>query len=126
MLTDKSRVNVLWCEAEIVRQRRDLGAGPDPKTTTTKTQRIMRRVDFDIAAEAAQATGVDLQPAEEVVRTNRHLLTTPGVLGIWAGARASEPYVMVAIKEDRTNGLRQTIPDSIDGVNVYYLEGVFS
>jgi hypothetical protein len=85
----------------------------------------MRRVNFDIAAEAVRGAGVDLDSAEEVIRTNRHLLlSTPGVLGIWAGARATESYIMIAIQEDRTSGLSQTIPDSIEGVNVYYVEGI--
>jgi hypothetical protein len=73
--TDRPGVDAFRCGAEIVQQRRDLDAEPDPKTTTTKTQRIMRRVDFDIATGAVQGAGVDLDSAEEVIRTNRHLLT---------------------------------------------------
>lgn len=86
----------------------------------------MRRVDFDIAGEAVRGADVNLDGAEEVIRRNRHLLGMLGVVGIWAGARASEPYIMLAIQEGRMSDLSKTIPDSIDGVKVYYVEGILN
>jgi hypothetical protein len=49
--------------------------------------------------------------------------TAPGVLGMWVGARASRPYIMLAVNENHGEELREAIPDSLDGINVYYLEG---
>ena len=44
--TDRPVLTRLGVGPKIAQQRRDLDAEPDPKATTTKTQRIMRRVDF--------------------------------------------------------------------------------
>ena len=83
----------------------------------------MKPANFDIATEAVRGGEVDLKPAEKVISTIQHLRRTPGVLGIWAGARASEPYVMLAINGERSRRLSRMIPDSIGGVNIYYVEG---
>jgi len=84
----------------------------------------LRKTDFDVATAAIQDAGrSDLHHARRVMERNRHILQTDGVVGMWVGARASRPYIMLAVLENRGNQLRDVIPDSVDGVNVYYVEG---
>jgi hypothetical protein len=84
----------------------------------------MRKVDFDLAAGASSgAPARDLRNAARVMERNRLLLQAPGVVGLWVGAQASKPYIIVAISQDSGDELRDAIPDSLDGVNVYYIEG---
>jgi hypothetical protein len=83
----------------------------------------MKKVDFDVAAGAVEALNTDLSVAERVLRANEDVLTSPGVVGVWVGARGSEPYIMVAVEGDKSTRLRRTIPDSMGGVSIYYVEG---
>jgi hypothetical protein len=53
-----------------------------------------------------QGRDVDLKPAQKVINTNPDLLHMPGVLGVWAGARASQPYVMLAVNQEGSSGQR--------------------
>jgi hypothetical protein len=86
--------------------------------------KAMRKVDFDLAAGAIPgAPASDIHSAARVMERNRRLLQAPGVVGIWVGARASKPYIILAVSQDRGDELRDAIPDSLDGVNVYYIEG---
>jgi hypothetical protein len=87
----------------------------------------MRRTDFDVATAAVEDAGQsDLHRAASILERNRHLLQADGVVGMWVGARASEPYIMLAVRQDRGDHLRSVIPDSVDGVSVYYIEGMLS
>ena len=81
----------------------------------------MKRANFDLATAASGES--DLRTAKRVLRDNGHLLQRPGVIGVWVGARFSEQYIMVAINQERIARLSMAIPDSIDGVKVYFVEG---
>ena len=81
----------------------------------------MKKVDFNIAASAKSST--DIRVAARVMKKNRRLLSSPDIFGVWVGARASEPYIMLGIKPGRSADLSDAIPDSIEGVTVYYVEG---
>ncbi len=84
----------------------------------------MRKTDFDVVTAAIQDAGrSDLHYAQRVMERNRHILQADGVVGMWVGARSSTPYIMLAVMENRGNLLRDVIPDSVDGVSVYYVEG---
>ena len=87
----------------------------------------MRKTDFDVATAAIEDAGrSDLHHAASVMERNRHRLQADGVVGMWVGARASRPYIMIAVRQDRGDQLRSVIPDSVDGVSVYYIEGTLS
>jgi hypothetical protein len=81
----------------------------------------MKRVNFDI--KASTKTGTDIRTAARVMQKNRRLLSAPDIFAVWVGARASEPYIMLGIKPGRGSRLSKVIPDSIEGVNVYFMEG---
>jgi hypothetical protein len=84
----------------------------------------MRKADFNLAAAAIEGVrSGDLRNAQRVLKRNRHILQAPGVLGMWVGAQASRPYIMVAIQENQGEEIRKAIADSLDGINAYYLEG---
>jgi hypothetical protein len=84
----------------------------------------LRKTDFDVVKAAIQDEGrSDLHHAQRVMEKNRHILQADGVVGMWVGARASKPYIMVAVMEHRGRQLQAVIPDSVDGVSVYYVEG---
>lgn len=82
----------------------------------------MKKVDFDVEAGALQAVKTDLSAAQRVLERNEAILSRPGVVGVWIGARGPEPYIMVAVEEARSIRLSRTIPDSIEGVCIYYVE----
>jgi hypothetical protein len=84
----------------------------------------MKKLDFDLntAAIGPASTG-DLENAKRVMQTHKGVLQASGVVGMWIGARAAEPYIMVAVNPAKGKQLERTIPDSIDGVSVYYIEG---
>lgn len=85
----------------------------------------MRKTDFDVVTAAIQDAGrSDLEDAQRVMEKNRHILQARGVVGMWVGACASRPYIMLAVNENQGNELREVIPDSVDGINVYYVEGI--
>jgi hypothetical protein len=85
----------------------------------------MKKVDFDLGttAVAARASRRDVKAAQRVMEKHKSLLQGAGVVGIWIGAKASRPYIMVAVSPDVSARLQRSIPDSIEGVNVYYVEG---
>ena len=84
----------------------------------------MRRVNFDLGSAATPGVpGTDLARAQLVVETNQHLLQVPGVVGVWVGGKASTPIIVIAVREHRGHELESKVPDSLDGVNVYYIEG---
>jgi hypothetical protein len=86
--------------------------------------RLMMKADFDLGAAAVPPTSRrDLRHAERVLERNKSRLQASGVVGMWIGAKASRPYIMIAVNQDRGKELRQAIPDSLDGINVYYVEG---
>lgn len=85
----------------------------------------MKKTDFDVATAAIQDAGrSDLHRARRAMEKHRDILQADGVVGMWVGARASTPYIMVAVMESRGDQLRDIIPDSVDGVSVYYVEGI--
>lgn len=83
----------------------------------------MKKVDFDIGAEAQRGASISLATASDVIQKHQDILQEPGVLGMWAGARGPEPYIMLAVHYERSRPLSKAIPDSLDGVSVYYIEG---
>jgi hypothetical protein len=85
----------------------------------------VRRVDFDIGEAAAKGARIDLRGASRVMEQHRELLEAPGVIGVWVGTAARKPCIMLAVHEDRSAGLSEAIPDTLDGINVYYVEGFF-
>lgn len=85
----------------------------------------MKKADFDLGkAAAAGASRRDIESAEQIMQKHRSLLQADGVSGMWVGAKASRPYIMVAVSPSGTAKLKQTIPDSLDGVAIYYIEGI--
>lgn len=84
----------------------------------------LKRPSFDIASEAiVGASRIELEGASVVLDKHRDLLQTPGVVGIWVGAAKSKPFIMVAVRQGHSKQLRRAIPDSLDGISVYYVEG---
>lgn len=87
----------------------------------------MKKADFDIGAAALVGVALsDVQIAQGVMERNRGLLQAPGVVGVWIGARAHQPYIMLAVKEQGGDELRHHIPDSLDGISVYNIEGALA
>jgi hypothetical protein len=85
----------------------------------------MKKADFDLgAAGTPAASSCDLQHAEQVMKKHKHILQRAGVVGIWIGARKASPYIMVAINPDGAEELKRKIPDLLEGVSVYYIEGI--
>jgi hypothetical protein len=85
----------------------------------------MKKADFDLGKAAAEgASQRDVESAERIMRRHKSLLQADGVSGMWIGAKASRPYIMLAVSPSGTAKLKQTIPDSLDGVAIYYIEGV--
>jgi len=85
----------------------------------------MKKVNFDLrtTAAASRASRRDVEAARRVMEKHKSLLQGAGVVGMWIGAKSSRPYIMVAVSPDGSAKLQHTIPDSIEGVNVYYVEG---
>jgi hypothetical protein len=84
----------------------------------------MRRADFDLGLAAASGlSSSDVKVAEQVMRRHKSLLQADGVSGMWIGGKASKPYIMVAVNPSGSAKLQNTIPDSLEGVAVYYIEG---
>jgi hypothetical protein len=85
----------------------------------------MKRVDFDLGttAAAAQVSRRAVEAAERIMEKHRSALQAVGVIGMWIGAKARRPYIMLAVTPSGSAKLQQSIPDSIEGINVYYLEG---
>jgi hypothetical protein len=85
----------------------------------------MKKADFDLGkAAAAGADQRDIESAEQIMQRHKSLLQADGVSGMWVGAKASRPYIMVAVSPSGSAKLKQTIPDSLDGVAIYYIEGI--
>ena len=82
----------------------------------------MKKLDFDLK-DTSKATGRDLKNAVRVMERHKRVLHASGVVGTWVGAKASQHYIMVAVDPDNGEKLKRTIPDSIEGVAVYYIEG---
>lgn len=83
----------------------------------------MRRADFDPVETAMKARSRDLRNVERVLKRNQHIFEEDGVVGTWVGAGSSGPCIMLAVNENRSKALRDVIPDSLDGIAVYYVEG---
>ena len=83
----------------------------------------MKKVDFDMGVAAQAGRQTDLRTASQTMERNRELLQAPGVLGMWVGARSASPYIMLAVNEAAGPALSQAIPDIVDGIRVYYIEG---
>lgn len=84
----------------------------------------MKRADFDLGLAAASGVSTsDIELAEQVMRRHKSLLQAEGVSGMWIGAKASKPYIMVAVNPSGSAKLQNRIPDSLEGVAVYYIEG---
>lgn len=80
----------------------------------------MKKANFDPGREASR---IRLRDAQLAMEKHQKELELPGVVAVWVGSRASTPYILVAVNEGRSEELRNAIPDSIDGVTVYYIEG---
>lgn len=84
----------------------------------------MKKANFDLGAAALLGVSPhDVQAAHGVMERNQHLLQATGVVGVWIGARAHRPYIMLAVNEQHSDELRERIPDALDGINAYYIEG---
>jgi hypothetical protein len=87
-------------------------------------RRVMKKANFDLGTAAVAPTSrCDLRHAERVLERNKLRLQASGVVGMWIGAKASRPYIMIAVNQNRGKELRQMIPDSLEGISVYYVEG---
>jgi hypothetical protein len=48
----------------------------------------------------------------------------PGIItGYWVGWRSSGPYVMVTVGIGRVKDAEKLVPDKLEGLDVYYMEG---
>jgi hypothetical protein len=84
----------------------------------------MIKADFDLGnAAAVGASRGDVESAARTMQRHRSLLQAVGVSGMWIGAKASRPYIMISVNPAEAAELRQAVPDSLDGVPVYYIEG---
>jgi hypothetical protein len=83
----------------------------------------MRKVDFDPVESAVKVATRDLRNAERVLERNHSIFEEDGVVATWVGAGTSGPCIMLAVNENRSKELRNVIPDSLDGIAVYYVEG---
>jgi hypothetical protein len=84
----------------------------------------MRKLDIDLAAAAdSNVSSNALDQAHRIMQRHQGILRTPGVVGTWVGAAASRPYIMVAVDQNTEEDLTKTIPDSIEGVAIYYIQG---
>jgi hypothetical protein len=85
----------------------------------------MKKINFDLGttATASRVSRRDVEAAHRVMEKHKSLLQGAGVVGMWIGAKAARPYIMLAVRPGRSAKLQQAIPDSIEGVNVYYVEG---
>jgi len=85
----------------------------------------MRKADFELGEAAVSgASERDIGAAKLIMRKHRSILHAEGVSGIWIGAKASKPYIMVSVSPSGSARLKRQIPDSLDGITVYYIEGV--
>jgi hypothetical protein len=84
----------------------------------------MRKSEFNLdEAAISNASRESMEEARRVLETNQPLLRSSGVVGSWVGARASKAYIMLALKRGSSEKLKRAIPDSIDGVSIYFIEG---
>ncbi len=84
----------------------------------------MKKLDFELrTAATSTASGSALENAHRVMEEHKDVLHTSGVVGTWIGAVASQAYIMVALNQGNSERLRKMIPDSIEGVSVYYIGG---
>jgi hypothetical protein len=83
----------------------------------------MKKADFDPAGTATKARSQDLRNAERVLKKNRGIFAEDGVGGTWVGAGSSGACIMLAVNANRSKALRNVIPDSLDGIAIYYVEG---
>ena len=85
---------------------------------------LMRSPEFNLnEAEKSNASRESMEEAKRVLESNQALLRSSGVVGSWVGARASQAYIMLALKRGSGERLKRDIPDSIDGVSIYFIEG---
>jgi hypothetical protein len=83
----------------------------------------MKKADFDPAETATKARSRDLRNAERVLKKNQGIFAEDGIVGTWVGAGHAGACIMLAVNASRSKALRDVIPDSLDGIAVYYVEG---
>ncbi len=84
----------------------------------------MRNAEFSLdEAATSSASHQAMEDAQRVLETNRPLLQASEVVGVWVGAQASKAYIMLALNRGGGEKLKRAIPDSIDGVSIYFIEG---
>jgi hypothetical protein len=87
--------------------------------------KTMRKADFELGEAAMSgASERDIEAAKLIMRKHRSILQAEGISGIWIGPRLSKPYIMVSVSPSGSGRLKRQIPDSLDGLAVYYIEGV--
>jgi hypothetical protein len=80
----------------------------------------MKEVDFDLAAGAAERQDPDdMRAAAAVLERRWSALHTMGAVATWVGARQGRPCIILVIDADAL--APQTIPDCLEGFEVYYL-----
>ena len=85
---------------------------------------LMRRPEFNLdEAAKSNASPESMEEARRVLEANQPLLRSSGVVGSWVGARASQAYIMLALKRGSGERLKRSIPDSINGISIYFVEG---
>ena len=84
----------------------------------------MQKARFNLGQAAnAGASWRELKRAERVRNQNERLFRAPGVVGVWVGAKESRPYIMLAVAQGLGDSLKKAIPDALEGISVYYIEG---
>lgn len=85
----------------------------------------MRKLNFDWEkASLQEARPEDYERAQAVLDKHKtRLRNVSDIVGYWIGSRFGEPYIMVAVREGRGIVAERKIPDALDGVRVYYIEG---
>jgi hypothetical protein len=86
---------------------------------------ILRRLEFEWAKSSLQgADPEDYERAQAVLEKHKTLFAVvKDIVGYWIGSKFGEPYIMVAVMEGRGKVVEGKIPDMLDGIKVYYLEG---
>lgn len=83
----------------------------------------MKKLDFDWR-KASKPLQPDIEKrAQEILKRYRdEYLSHPDIQGVWIGSKYGEPYIMILVKPG--SKLIKTIPDELERLKVYYLEGM--